>query len=757
MSLGKTLGKHATTLVLCGLAIAAGAVVFVVDRGSVTTDEAAARKKNLFVAWHAEEIESVTIERDGKTGTISRVDKPDEHGQRGWQITIGGDHFPAEEQRVDQLLGTLELGTSERVLAPGSVDAAALGLDVPRVRVRVTMNGRASTLEIGGPASSPKGASHAAVDEGRGRVLHVVNAELVSAIDVDPESLRSRRLVPWNTNEIGRVDLERAGRTYGLERPSGRLHELRLTGSSHFAGLRASREKADALLSSLARAEADVFLTDDAATRASSPKLTITVAPKADASTRAELTLGGECPDKPDSIVVIQKSGPGRVNGCVPRDTLDALDVAEEGLVDTGGFFATIDELEDISIGSSLELARKGSGFHVRKPEEKDIEGDAGRTLLEPMLALRATSVAKEGDKHALGLDPPREKIRLVSLHPARGEDGGDDELVEELLLGEPKGDTLPALRVSDGAILSFALPAARAFFPSKTALRSPVVIDAPETAVKSIRVKEGERVQHIERTPEGGWKLLEPNEKGLAADIGLGTDLAAALCPLRVERFVADHDDGSFGLERPRYVIDLDLGGKADAGARTVKLLVGAPTDRGSFARIEGDDAVFVIDRKVESAAGLWLLDRAPFSFDLGDVVKVTIAARASKSPPVILERAKGALRIASDPNDTARAANIRDALSDLVPEGAVSVGPPRKDQGLDPPAVTLTIEREAIDAPDPKGAPTIDPSRTLRIFLGSGDAFRGTSITYARKDGIPATYAIPQSKTRILVESAR
>lgn len=756
MSWAKALRKHSTTLILSTLALGAGLYVFVADRGSVTTDEAIARKKNLFRGWRTDEIESITIERSTGSGTLTRTE-PDALGQRGWVITIGGERFPAEEQRVDQLLGTLELATSERVLSAGDVDVGALGFEAPRVRVRVTMGGRVSTLEIGGPASSPKGAAHARVTEPSGLGLHVVTAELVAAVDLDPASLRARELVPFAISDIERIEVERGASRFHLVHPEGRPFELRLSGPSTLAGLRVARSLADELLSTLTDAEVETLLAESEAERASKPSLVLKVIPKKNES--VTLTFGGECPDKPEHVVVRAK-GAANLSGCLPKASLESLDKPDTDLVDRAPFFGHLDEVEELSVSTTdtpLELARKGTGFWVRKPKEQEIDGDAGRSFLEPILLLRATQVEPSRDLAQRGLEPPQGKLRFITLRPARAEDGGDLDLVEELWIGTPNADGVPALRVSDGALLTLPLPAARILWPNKTALRSPIVIDAPETAVDHIRVEEGDRVQRIHRTEQGGWKLEEPPTEGLSADLGLGTDLAAALCPLHAERFVADKDDGSFGLQQPRITIEVGLGKGADAGGRLVRLLLGAPTDRGSFAKLEGDDAVFLIDKRVETAASRWLLDRSPFSFDLGDVLRATIAPRDPKTKPVVLERSEGMLRIASDPSATSRAASLRDALADLVPEGAVSIGAPRKEQGFDPPRAIITVEREDLSASEGAPSKKADPKRTLVIKLGADDSFRGAAITYARIGNIPATYAIAQGKTRLFVEATR
>ncbi|MDI1433767.1 DUF4340 domain-containing protein [Polyangium sorediatum] len=755
MSFAKIAKKHATTLILSALAIGAGAYVFVVDRGSVTTEEATQRKKNVLVAWRPDEITEVVIEQGASSAKLTRT-PPDALGQRFWEVTIGGERFPAEAQIVDQLLGTLEFATHERVIAPDSVDRAASGLDAPRARLVVTTPGRTTTLAIGGPAQAPAGAAIVEVHEGDRASFQVITKELVTALVIDPSSLRSRDLLPYPTPDVTRFQIEGPSGMFALARPTDGGDALLLDVPAKDAGRRASRAATDEFESTFSRMRAEAFLSDEAARRASTPTATLTLTPKDTTKPKGILVLGGACPDKPDLVVALQ-TAPTRAAACVPASFLDALSKPEGTFVDRNAFFATIDEIHEVTLTAGdrrIELARKGTGFHERAPEDRDIEGDTGRLFLESLLALRAKDFLALGDRASLGLDPPQGKVRLVSVLPSRNPDGGDDDRIEELLIGKPQGDIVPVLRVSDSALLVIPADRARVLFPSKITLRSPTVIDAPQTSLRAMRITEGDRVQQLERTAEGSFALKEPRGKNLTADLGFGAELAASLLPLRVERFVAERDDGSFGLANPRLIIELDLAAANDAGAHTVRLLLGAPTTGGSFARLDGDDAVFVIDPKIEAAAGKWLLDRSIFTLDVAEIQKVTLTPSDRRKPPLVLDRVGDALRIQGDETATAKAAAIRDALADLIPEGAVRIGPPRKEEGLDPPAVVINIERRGLD---PDAPPAVDPQRTLRISLGAGDAFRGTNVTYARRDGVDATYAIAQAKTRVLLDAAR
>jgi len=53
-------------------------------------------------------------------------------------------------------------------------------------------------------------------------------------------------------------------------------------------------------------------------------------------------------------------------------------------------------------------------------------------------------------------------------------------------------------------------------------------------------------------------------------------------------------------------------------------------------------------------------------------------------------------------------------------------------------------------------QGAPRGAPRRTFRIAFGAGDSFHGTSIVYARRDGLDVTFAIAQGKVRALLDAA-
>src|SRR5439155_18558281 len=115
--------------------------------------------------------------------------------------------------------------------------------------------------------------------------------------------------------------------------------------------------------------------------------------------------------------------------------------------------------------------------------------------------------------------------------------------------------------------------------------LRPRRALDEDLKHVKTLAVDRGGVVQKLERTDNGGFRLIEPKREGLEADAGLATDLAELATRLVVVRWVAEHDDGAFGLAKPRLTIDVGLA-DAGAGARDMRIELGAPAPDGSFAR---------------------------------------------------------------------------------------------------------------------------------------------------------------------------
>ena len=762
----RALGRHATTLVLVALAIAAAVLVFARGPAAVSTDEAEHRRKNLIEAWRPDDITELTVTASGRTARLVRGEA-DGGGQRPWSVEIDGQRYVADEQAVDQYLGTLEFAAAERRVSDAT-DRGALGLSAPRITVALTMGPRRERLIFGGSAPTPPGAAYAEVS---GRGVFVVSKQLEAALDVPPERFRTRRFVPYLSTELAGLLLDGEGGPRHLARAAwasgGRGAGFRFDGSTPEGKVRAQAEAVDRILTALGGLQAEVFLSDDEAERAAAKRVTVTLVPREAGAKAGVLEIGGACPggaggprDPGGERVVAIRREPTRASACVPASALEALTAPAGELVDRSPVGAPLDEVTEVTLTEGdrrLELSRAEAEWHLRAPEDRRVPTEVGRALVQALLDVEATRVIASGAASAAGgLDPPRATVRIVSTPPTA--EGAPGERVETLEIGAPSAgsDIVLVRRLEDGAVLEVPAATAGALLPGELSLRPVQVFDFGGDRVRSLRIEEGGLVQRLRRTEGGGWELLEPAGEGLRADLGLASDVAEVLGTLTASRWVSADGGGGYGLAAPRRVIEAEVAGEGDQAARTARVEIGAPTGAGSFARAGGGPAVFVAPPALEATAGRLLLDRSVFLVAPERVARITLAPE--RGAPVMVTASPGGWTIArssgvgagapaASAEAAALAAGVRDALAGLTAEGAVSLGAPEERQGLDRPRLRVTVEL----TPAQGAAP-----RPIRIALGAGDAFRGTSVVYARRDGVAATYALAQAKIRPLFEAA-
>jgi len=290
----RALRRHATTLILVAFAIAAAVAVFVVDRGAVSTDEAEHRKKNLLEAWRPDDITELSVTASGRTARLVRGEAAD-GGQPRWSVEIDGQLYPADEQAVDQYLGTLEFAAAERRVS-GATDRGALGLDAPRIAIALAMGARRERVVIGGSAPTPPGAVYADVS---GRGVFVITKQLAAALDVLPERFRSRSFVPYPSTDLAGLLLDGEGGPRHLARAAwggSRGAGFRFDGSTPEGQVRARAEAVDRILTALGQLQAEAFLPDDEAERAALKRVTVTLLPRDPGAKRGVLEIGGACP-----------------------------------------------------------------------------------------------------------------------------------------------------------------------------------------------------------------------------------------------------------------------------------------------------------------------------------------------------------------------------------------------------------------------------------------------------------------------------
>jgi hypothetical protein len=310
------------------------------------------------------------------------------------------------------------------------------------------------------------------------------------------------------------------------------------------------------------------------------------------------------------------------------------------------------------------------------------------------------------------------------------------EEVVE---LGRPGADgRLPVRRLGDGQVLLVPRDMALAYAVDATLLRSPKLLEFSASQVSKLEIEfHGER-QLLTRSEAGVFELLEP--AGAQHDGALALELLQALGALETERWVADADDGSFGLQRPRARARLSLRPGDGGPATAITLSIGADTVAGVFAALDSNPGVFVLERSLVRQLTTLLLTRALLP-ELSSIERIDVERRGKT---LTLVR-RGAELVAAQGSELPPSAvsRVLAALTTLRAEAAVHTGPARLDEGFANPSLIVRLTPKA-----GRGAPSV-------LRLGASDSWQEMRIVYARREGIDATYALAQRVAHELLDA--
>jgi hypothetical protein len=608
---------YATTIVLFVLAIALGIWAWV-DRGKVTSGEKSARENNVFPAWRRDDLARVEIAHDDETIVLERDAKTD----TAWRLTSPR-RERADQAAVERLMTTLEFATRVR-----KVDS----IGEPRAHGSIVMGGVTFRFVLGGPSPRPEGSSYFRVDDG---APFVVSKELTEALLASSDGLRDRTVVPYLSLDLKRFEVTHAGGGFVLERKDERTFLV--------GGLAAGRPETDKVWSALAEMRAEAFPKD---VDPKEPLLTIRMTAKDAGKPPGELAIGGPCPGHPNDVLVL-RTQPTRVLACAPKGALDALvALKSDDLVDRRPVSFRHDEIEEMRLEGErvIEIARRGTGFHQRAPEDRELnaaEADAASELLVHIEQSRADEVTRGG-----GPFSPIAKARFTA--------GGHDETIEigapaSARGGEsrPLGDRVTMRRLRDDARLVVSRAVARRFLPRLATLKPRAIVNETRR-VKRVLLRCGVPQELVD--DGAGFRLVVPT--GYDAD-GTVVQLVDGILRDKALAWVSDTDDGSFGLGEGCKVVLAFEDGNAPLTIR-----FGAEGEGGVYAKLEGAPEVFVAPRSLHTLASRIYVSTAALSTDPANVASVTVR--------------RGAFRIAREPSA------VRLLLADRVSAlGTPDVGP--------------------------------------------------------------------------------
>jgi hypothetical protein len=665
-----------------------------------STADLAARKDKLLPTFSKEAVSCIVLSQHGRELRLDASQSGDFLITKPWSER-------ADIATVNQLLGSLDLASALRP-ADGVSDAQS-GLAQGALRIRLEMGQISQTLTLGGPAPAPAGARYAEVESSGVTRRYVVSQGVATELDLPFDKFREPRLLEYGRNELSKLELSHGGAELELQRGEHGAFFMQLPGGKELA----SREAVERIFTALSRLSTEHFVELDEAQKAltNAPlrvKLTLS-----DKSAAPVMLSFGTCPGATDEALVLkQQAGKSGRAGCVPAELASALSVTPEEARLDGPFAARTDEVEELHIArgsAKLDLARKDKAFVLRAPSHYEVALDAGNTRISGILS-------------AKGQRPTTRNLHELGLEPAAGEASiqiaGADEAAhrsEQVQLGQPRSDGSVCLkRNADGVLLCFGADDARLFDPDATLLKGLTLFSFAPSQVASFSVEAPGLNETVRRNSEGGYALEQP--KGFKHDGSLVADVVQTIGTLQAARWVAALDDASSGLKAPRLHVTVTL----TDGAGLRQLDVGAPTSGGYFARASSDPGVFVLPRSVVDELSTPLVERALLPVPESELSQLQLeSAGRSLTMTRSGERWDGPLD-----------ADTLEAVLALKAERALHLGAPKPLEGFTKPSLIVRF--------------TSKQGQQYRLLLGANDNLDDSAITYARLDGVDATFAL-------------
>lgn len=574
--------KHLRTpLILLVLAIGLGVYLWR-DKDKVTEGERKRRETSAFVAWRKDEVSRVEIAHEGETIVVERDTKKD----TAWRLKSPREER-ADQAAVERMLTTMEFASIVRRPTEGT----NLGLESPRASGTVTMGGLVMRFALGAPSPRPEGSSYFRLE---GESAIVVSRELTETLLQSVDTYRDRTVVPYLSLDLASLSASYGDGAFSIERTDERSFKV------GDLGVVASREALDKVWSALAEMRAESFPKEaDVDRLVAAPKMTLTLKPK-DGRPTAVLVAGDACPGHPNDVVVLRKE-PTRIAACAPKGAIDSLRMKPADLVDRRLFAFRADEIEELKLEDSakkeatIEIARKGTGFHQRQPTDRDLtteEADAANELVARIAASSAELVTRP-DPSA----PPFEAVGKVTVTS-----GAHTEVVE-IGKADDKAEKVPLRRVRDDARLSVNRATARRLLPRVSSL-APRALLGDERRVTRMLLACGTRQEF--KDEGNGLRLVDP--PGYETD-GTVLQIVDALTRGKVEEWVADSDDGSFGLSSETCRVVLSF---AD-GNDPATIRFGGETANGVYGIVEGKKPhVFLVGKAIRDMTKKVYVNRA-------------------------------------------------------------------------------------------------------------------------------------------------
>ncbi len=723
-----------TTILLAVVAVALAAFIGLYERGTLSSGELAERRGRLLPRFVRNRVDKVVIDRaEGRIVLERERQEEDEVGE--WNL-VEPMAWPADMDAVDTLLGALEWASARRTLEGiDEADRARFGFDDPRLTASFTAADQEVPLTFGGEDATQSGL-YLTLDDPE--TAYVVGQDLLEALDHDADHFRDRELLArFGTSTVNVVEIEDGGGRRRVVRQDDRFHlEEPVTGF-------ASGPKVRELLHDLGGLTATRFVDESPRDLSQygldAPSRTVHLEREAlpDQKGSLDIRFGALCEGEEGEVYVRVDEGPVVCAAEVEALAAPAEELRESRLVTTDET-----ELERLTIeqdGKTLVLSRDPDEMSFTLTgagdEPIDVDEEALAEFMRELRSVRATGY-QEGT-------PPSSPWLILSFV------GSDDEVVEEVRVGRPSATGLVAQRGDEPVLVTLAPEAAQVLTIGTLRFRSRRLVEEDGDEATLLDVTKDVR-QTMERD-DLSWRMSAPFVA--AAERPVVRDAVREVASLEAVRFVSESATAAQGLGRIRATVRFETGAGDEEHAheeeggdepdrpelRNVTLEIGADTDDGAFARLEGDPAVFVVTHAVVDALSADFVSRSVLATELDQMAGITIEREGLSA--TLSKEDDGWHTADGGIADRERTRALADAVALLRITEVAAYGAPQPAFGLSAPRVRVTVRRRASAA----------PPESYTVAIGAEAPGEAAPRTYVRREDLAATFLVPSDLVEV------
>jgi hypothetical protein len=720
-----------TSIILAVLAALLFGFIFWFERGSLTSGELEKRKTSAIPELVRERVSRLEIQRAGTTTVLAREPHDDDADEpETWRVEAPY-RAKADQDAVDTLLGELEFLDARRRLENISAqDRKRFGFEQPRYRLWFTVGDRRESILVGNESPRGDGVYVQAADP---KLAFVASQDLLKTLAQEPGHYHTKELHAGVTMAgalelvLRDADGERALRkqadgSWTLQHPAlGLASEPAVSDLvDAFHGLRAKRF-IESNAKALARHGLDKprFELSVRAIRTPEAKTEPGKQPASPNEVATRLRIGGACADHPGESYATIDDG-GEIS-CVLDEDVAKLAKPLAQLRE-----ARLLPFEDDAI-SSVQLDRGDRRLLLTKTEAgwsyrveragKPVSEAAARpeAVSEWLAGLRGTK-AERWQPGASGAIRPADAITLAVARKAKPR--------YELRIDATRRPVL-AQRGSEPELAVFADSILDRLTPSAARFQKLDLLHVSPAAFRQIEIRRENQVERLTLATDGKtFKVAAPIQAD--ADAIRVSELTRLVGSLEVARFVADEPDASHGLATPYLVLGAEYQEDPKSPRKQLGLRIGASTEGGRFAQLDGQPGVFVISPQLAELLSERFASRTALAVPLETIAAIEIERGGKKFH---LQRVDQQI-VAADPGvSPERARAVADAIATLRASAVTSYGPPTVPQGLQKPYARFSVTTLG----EPSGLHTI----------ALGNEFQGGR--YARSDDSPVIFLLP------------